>query len=76
MAFKILNRDFSHTPESFSKESITPSLCDIVCDTVDELPTAEDIARENIMSGSWCWIVEANTYAVLSLAGVWNYEVQ
>ena len=72
MAFKILNRDYSHTRESFTSESITPSLCDIICDTVADLPTAEDIKRENILEGSWCWISEAETSAVLKLSGEWK----
>lgn len=76
MAYKIISRDFSHTAESFTKDSITPSLCDIVCDNAEDLPTAADIERDKIMSGSWAWIVNANTYAVLSVGGEWVYEVQ
>ena len=75
MAYRIISRDFSHTAESFTSESIAPALCDIICDTVAGLPSAADIEKEKILSGSWAWITNANTYAVLSVGGEWHYEI-
>lgn len=64
--YKIINR---FTYEITSGENVT--LCYIIADSANDLPTADDIARDKIAFGSsvYC-IAEAETYS-LDSSGAW-----
>jgi len=68
MAFKILGREYVHDEEAGGKDIC---VCDILCDEVADLPTAEEIEANAIGKGSWAWVANAKAYAVLNLAGEW-----
>lgn len=68
MAFKILDRDYKHDE---SGEKITGAVCSIYCDSADDLPTAEDITTENILSGSWAWLGTERNFKTLSTEKEW-----
>lgn len=67
--FKIIGRDYKI--DIPNNEKLDGAICDIICDTLEDLPTAEDIKREKILSGSWVWVIDEKTYRVLNLKGEW-----
>lgn len=69
--YVIIGRDYKIEKNGVNKE-LDGAICDIICNTLDDLPTAEDIARENILAGSWIWIINEADYRVLNLDGEWK----
>ena len=67
MAFNILDREYKYTED----KQPTGAVCSVYCDSADDLPTAADIARENIMPGSWAWLGTERTFKTLSSGGEW-----
>lgn len=45
--------------------------CDIYCDTIADLPSKEDIAKDFIDTGSWAWIGKDRTFKTLDSNGQW-----
>lgn len=70
MAFNILSREFT-ADEKKTKGGKLGSICDILCDDYEDLPTAAEIEEHAILAGSWAWIANPKTYAVLNNAGEW-----
>ena len=69
MAFNILSREF--TADEKKTKGGKLSICDILCDDYEDLPTAAEIEEHAILAGSWAWIANPKTYAVLNNAGEW-----
>lgn len=67
MAYNILDRDYKYTKD----KQPTGSVCSIYCDSESDLPTLADIARENILPGSWAWLGSEHTFKTLSSGGEW-----
>lgn len=67
MAFNILDRDYKYTDD----KQPTGAVCSVYCDSAEDLPTAADIARENILPGSWAWLGTERTFKTLSSGGEW-----
>lgn len=68
MAFKILDRDYKNDETG---EKITGAVCSVYCDSENDLPTAEEIARENILPGSWAWLGTERDFKTLSTEKEW-----
>lgn len=69
MAYEIIGRDYKIDEANNTK--LDGAVCDILCDTLDDLPTLEDIKREHILSGSWAWISNVREHRTLNLAKEW-----
>ena len=67
MAFNILDRDYKYTEDL----QPTGAVCSVYCDSANDLPTAADIARENILPGSWAWLATEKDFRTLSTAKEW-----
>lgn len=67
MAYNILDRDYKYTED----KQPTGSVCSIYCDSESDLPTAADIARENILPGSWAWLASEKDFRTLSTVKEW-----
>lgn len=68
MAFKILDKDYKHDAIN---DKITGAVCSIYCDSESDLPTAEEIAVENILPGSWAWLGTERDFKTLSTEKEW-----
>lgn len=68
MAYNIIDRDYKNAEID---SGITGAVCAVYCDSETDLPTAADIAIENILPGSWAWLATEHTYKTLSSGGEW-----
>lgn len=66
----IVNRQYVY--KDITSMELTGSICDIVCDTANDIPTTQDIQKEKMLFGSWAWIISDKTYKVLNSQGVFE----
>lgn len=71
MAFNIIGRDYKYKQDGVTVDLNAGAVCDIVCDTAADLPTADDISDNKILPGSWCWLIAEKNYAVLNTSLTW-----
>lgn len=45
------------------------SVCEIQCDSFGDIPTSDDIKRENMLPMSWLWISNERTFLTLNAQG-------
>lgn len=64
--WKIINR---HTYEIKDNKNI--DLCDIISDSLETLPTEQDIIDNNIAFGSFCYVISEKEFYVLNSGGEW-----
>lgn len=64
--WKIINR---HTYEIKDNKNI--DLCDIIADSLETLPTEQDITDNNIAFGSFCYVISEKEFYVLNSGGEW-----
>ncbi len=64
--WKIINR---HTYEIKDNKNI--DLCDIISDSLETLPTEQDIVDNNIAFGSFCYVISEKEFYVLNSNGEW-----
>ena len=67
MAYNILDRDYKYTDD----KQPTGAVCSVYCDSTEDLPTAADITKENMLAGSWAWLGTERTFKTLSSGGEW-----
>lgn len=46
--------------------------CDLMCDSVEDLPSAEECEINNIGFGSVAWCISEKVYKVLNSGGDWE----
>lgn len=64
--WKIINR---HTYDIKDNKNI--DLCDIISDSLETMPTEQDIIENNIAFGSFCYVISEKEFYVLSSGGEW-----
>lgn len=64
--WKIINR---HTYEIKDNKNI--DLCDIISDSLETLPTEQDIIDNSIAFGSFCYVISEKEFYVLNSSGDW-----
>lgn len=64
--WKIINR---HTYEIKDNKNI--DLCDIISDSLETLPTEQDIIDNGIAFGSFCYVISEKEFYVLNSGGEW-----
>lgn len=65
--WKIINR---HTYEIKDNKNI--DLCDIIADSLETLPTEQDIIDNGIAFGSFCYVISEKEFYVLNSGGEWK----
>lgn len=65
--WKIINR---HTYEIKDNKNI--DLCDIISDSLETLPTEQDIIDNGIAFGSFCYVISEKEFYVLNSGGEWK----
>lgn len=64
--YKIIDRKTYETEEGHNID-----VCDIIADTPNDLPSANDISVYNIGMGSWIYIISDGSHRVLNSGGEW-----
>lgn len=64
--YTIINSDFMGFDENKSCHRV-----DIVCDTADNLPSAEEIEKRKFTTGSFAWLMNERTFKVLNHEKEW-----
>lgn len=45
--------------------------CDIICDSLEDLPSSEECISKNISFGSIAWCISEKVYKILNSSGEW-----
>lgn len=64
--YKIIDRKTYETDEGHNVD-----ICDIIADTLDDLPSTNDISNDMIGFGSWAYIISDGSHRVLTSGGDW-----